>query len=217
MSCSDIRAILEDYVDGLVAAPVAERVRDHLDRCEACRLDVDASRAASLSMASWGDLEPPADCFDKILARIEALPPDALEPVPAPPKASWRGRGLGWWAVTATAVAATFLVGINLSDSLDPVTTDALYTAIPSVPLTRDLVSNTGPPSTSNATDTLRPGEELIRPVAPGEEEWIVDDRGVRRRVVFPVVDDGGNFDDGGSGGVPAMPVEFGPRRFNPR
>jgi anti-sigma factor RsiW len=122
MRCKKVLERLDDHVDGLLAAPEAEAVRDHLDRCVDCRETSLALTAASTSLAKWGDAEPPADCFEKILGRIHALPPDAvsrpaarapflrlrhLEPV--------RAARLRWFATSGMAAAAAVLAAVLLS------------------------------------------------------------------------------------------------------
>ncbi len=79
MRCDSIRARIDDHVDGLLPLTEAEAVRDHLESCAPCRTEALAARAASTSLAAWGDVEPPAHCFDVILRRIDSLPPEALE------------------------------------------------------------------------------------------------------------------------------------------
>ena len=79
MRCKNVLARLDDHVDGLLPAPEAEAVRDHLDLCRDCRETSLALKAATTSLAGWNDAEPSAECFDKILARLEALPVEAFE------------------------------------------------------------------------------------------------------------------------------------------
>jgi anti-sigma factor RsiW len=205
MSCNDVRSILEDYVDGLVIAPIAERVRDHLARCESCRIEVDASRAASLAMADWGDLEPPDGCLDKILSRIESLPPDALESVPPPPQPRLRrlGGATAWWAATAAVALMAFLFGVEVTDAFDPVVQPMTL----ATPLGFGMLED-GP--------TPLVGERVVAPVErPGDDDFI-DHDGVRKRIrVIPTFDDDEDgFDFGG--GLPLanpVPVDYDPRQ----
>jgi len=78
MRCKKVRERLDDHVDGILAAREAEAVRDHLDACADCRDTSLALRAASSSLSSWQDIEPPADCFGRILFAIDALPAETL-------------------------------------------------------------------------------------------------------------------------------------------
>ena len=78
MRCKKVKERLDDHVDGLLAAREAEAVREHLDACAECRETSLALRAASSSLSSWRDVEPPAACFDRIMSAIDALPPETL-------------------------------------------------------------------------------------------------------------------------------------------
>ncbi len=86
MRCKRVLDRLDDHVDGLLAVPKAEAIRDHMDACDDCRETALAMRAASTSLATWNDVEPPADGFEKILARLEALPLEAFEHAAPPPR-----------------------------------------------------------------------------------------------------------------------------------
>jgi len=106
-SCASVLRRIDDHVDGLLPAEEAERVRDHLDRCGDCRETALAAKAASTSLAAWGDLDPPGDCFDRILSKIDALPPAALErPAFVAARRPSALRTLRGWAPTAAAAAA---------------------------------------------------------------------------------------------------------------
>jgi len=78
MRCKKVKERLDDHVDGLLAAREAEAVRDHLDACVDCRETSLALRAATASLSSWQDVEPPAECFDRIMCAIDALPEETL-------------------------------------------------------------------------------------------------------------------------------------------
>jgi anti-sigma factor RsiW len=79
MRCKKVIAQLEDHVDGLLPVPRSEEIRDHLDVCADCRETSMALKVTTSRLAEWSDDEPSADCFDRILARIEALPVEAYE------------------------------------------------------------------------------------------------------------------------------------------
>jgi len=82
MRCKKVLVQLDDHVDGLLPAPQAEAIRDHLDLCGECRETAFAMKASSASLSIWDDADMPDGCFDKILARIDALPADALSRPP---------------------------------------------------------------------------------------------------------------------------------------
>jgi anti-sigma factor RsiW len=78
MRCKKVLDRLDDHVDGLLPAPEAEAIRDHLDLCFDCRETALALKAASASLSTWNDADATPDCFDRILAKIDALPPETL-------------------------------------------------------------------------------------------------------------------------------------------
>lgn len=79
MRCKTVKERLDDHVDGLLPAGESGAIRDHLDLCTDCRETAMATKAATDSLATWDDIEPPADCFDKILLKLEALPLEVYE------------------------------------------------------------------------------------------------------------------------------------------
>jgi len=121
MRCKKVLEHLDDHVDGLLAAPAAEAVRDHLDACFDCRETSAALTAATSSLSKWHDAEPPADCFDKILARIDNLPAEALEhSAPRgffsrlPRFESVRTARVRWFATSGLAAAAAVLAAVQI-------------------------------------------------------------------------------------------------------
>lgn len=86
MKCNEVLERLDDHVDGILPVTEAEGIRNHLDACVDCRENALATRAATSSLSSWDDVDPPPECFDEILARIEMLPLPELPPPPAPPR-----------------------------------------------------------------------------------------------------------------------------------
>jgi anti-sigma factor RsiW len=161
MRCTRVRLLIDDHVDGLLPAADAEAVRDHLDACRDCRETAAAARAASTSLAVWGDLEPPAPCFDQILAKIHALPADVRE---RPARVSrldlFRERARRW-TVPSVAAAAAVVAGIAVVERTNraaprrvqfPATAHVAFTpAAARVPAWRD-------------DHALRPGEIFVHP-----------------------------------------------------
>src|SRR5438105_104230 len=88
MRCKRVLDRIDDHVDGLLDAKNAGAIRDHMDACDDCRETGLAVRAATTTLSTWNDVEPPGDCYDKILAKLEALPLEAYE------RAAPRPRGL---------------------------------------------------------------------------------------------------------------------------
>ncbi len=111
MRCAKVRTLLDDHVDGLLPADRSGAVRAHLDSCSACDQEFELLRGATAPLSAWGDLAPPPGCFERILARIEALPPEMHMPAATPAQPSLRFlRGGARWLVTSGAVAAAVLV-----------------------------------------------------------------------------------------------------------
>jgi anti-sigma factor RsiW len=125
MRCKNVLDRLDDHVDGILPSPVSEAIRDHLDACQDCRETALALRASSNSLQSWDDIEPPDGCFDRILARVDALPPEALER--GMPRArltrlaqlaqleSVNAARMRWMATSGLAAAAAVMGGLLIS------------------------------------------------------------------------------------------------------
>jgi anti-sigma-K factor RskA len=188
MRCDRVQELLDDHVDGLLPAEDAESVRDHLDACRECRETAVAARAASTSLASWGDHEPPPCCFDQILAKIDALPPGALSR-PAPARAARRPARRFSWRVPALAAAAAAVAVVAIEDR-----TIHRHNAPPA--RRADAVAAFGT-STAGGSAERRTGDLL-----PGEERVHIDrnvwDSGIRRTP--------------GENAVPTLPVKLDDR-----
>lgn len=156
MRCSRVQEILDDHVDGLLPSDDAERVRSHLDGCTDCRESALAARAASTSLATWGDHEPPPCCFDQILAKIDSLPPQALHRPVSRRAAPFSRRSLRW-AAPALATAAAVVVAFVVHDGRRRTTPAALRTG-PAVVAASSLSA----PSSVRGASSLRPGEEFV-------------------------------------------------------
>lgn len=124
MRCKKVLERLDDHVDGLLAAPEAEAIRGHLDLCTECRETSFALSAATASLSSWNDTELPSDCFDKIMARIDSLPAEALaHPAPRgffarlPRFETIRAARIRWMATSGMAAAAAVLSAVLLSQA----------------------------------------------------------------------------------------------------
>ncbi len=93
MNCTDLEALLCDYVDGTLAGGHKEKVETHLAACAACaELVKDASQAAAF-LARVESIDVPAELMTRILFHV----PSGDSPAPL------RRRGLrallsGWFA-----------------------------------------------------------------------------------------------------------------------
>jgi anti-sigma factor RsiW len=189
MRCSTVQTLIDDHADGVLPAREAEAVRDHLEACAPCRDLAFAAKAASASLAQWGDLDPPADGFAKLMSRIEALPPEALRPAAKIHQLSqWRLIPRKQWSMPAgVAAAAALLAGFAFFDA-------------PPARTQRDVNVTSLSESTAHRTQ-LRAGEVYVRRDP--------DDPALRRSMQRPL---------GAPGGVPAaltpapdlVPVRFG-------
>ena len=159
MRCTRVLRRIDDHVDGLLPAPEAESIRDHLDACAECREAAEVARVSSTSLASWDQVVAPSDgCFDAILRRVGSLPPETLARRPAPPWSRWASP-------VALAAAAAVVAAVLTANRDDP-----------SRPTTRAAVR----PETLSARLALRSVDESVHVV-----DQRLDD-GVRRRAANP-------------------------------
>ncbi|HET7584770.1 MAG TPA: zf-HC2 domain-containing protein [Gemmatimonadaceae bacterium] len=104
VSCSDVEALLDGWMDGTLDAAERARVQSHLDGCAQCAAlagDLAALRAQARALP---DLEAPAArMWEGIARRIEARVV-TLSPTPARPNGRWRG-----WQLPAAAAALVLL------------------------------------------------------------------------------------------------------------
>ncbi len=86
MRCSDLEALICDYVDGALTAAEKATVELHLASCAACRALVEDARAAVEFVERVADVEPPPALVNHLLFEVRQ---GAARPV--------KGRG-GWLA-----------------------------------------------------------------------------------------------------------------------
>jgi len=118
MRCSTVRTLLDDHVDGVLPPDRSEQVRLHLDACPECEDELELLRAATAPLDAWGDLEPPIGCFDRILERIEALPPEMHVPA-SPPTLRFLRGGARWLVTSGVAAAAVLAAAVALDRAGD--------------------------------------------------------------------------------------------------
>lgn len=107
--CERHRATLLDFVDRREAGPDGGAALDHLDRCEACRRQLEAT-AVSIAWlrrlrSELGVAEPPEATWSQLRSRLER---------PATP--AWRSRG----PVAGLMVAAWIVVGLTVPTAVGP-------------------------------------------------------------------------------------------------
>ena len=72
MKCSDLEALICDYIDGVSRAAEKATVELHLNECESCRQVVADSRAALEFMERVAEVEVPPALVNKILFEVRA-------------------------------------------------------------------------------------------------------------------------------------------------
>lgn len=111
--------LLPWFVNGRLSAADAERVAQHLERCDVCRCDVAEQRALRITLKASGPVEyGPQEGLAKTLARIDEL---ARDPSPVPDEqraertqeARRRRFGATRWLTAAVVVQAIGLGAVG--------------------------------------------------------------------------------------------------------
>lgn len=145
MRCATTRTLIDDHADGLLPTREAELVRDHLEACAGCRDLAFAAKAASASLSRWGDLDPPPEAFDRILARVGSIPRESLD------RPAFRGSRPASWrrlALPAGLAAAAALF--------------AVVATSPFLRTTAPATTTIGGEVATTAGERLRPGETFV-------------------------------------------------------
>jgi anti-sigma factor RsiW len=71
MTCREREPQLDAYVDGELEPQERLEIERHLDRCAGCRETVEQTRALIADARRLPEIEPPADLFPAVRARIE--------------------------------------------------------------------------------------------------------------------------------------------------
>ena len=173
MRCSKVRTLLDDHADGILPADRSSRVRAHLDTCTDCEQELELLRSVKAPLSAWGDLAPPPGCFDRILQRIEALPPEMHVTATQPAQPSLRfPRGGARWHVTSGAAAAAVLVAAVALDRAGD--TDITKP-------TRERVVRTSP-AMAGVPGMLKPGEIPLTRTRFANTNELEQRDGLRRR-----------------------------------
>jgi anti-sigma factor RsiW len=69
-TCDDTRANMQEYLDETLLGPVATRLFLHVRDCDACRKELDETKALFGMLDAMPAIEPPADFDEKILASV---------------------------------------------------------------------------------------------------------------------------------------------------
>lgn len=106
MTCDQILREIPDYLEGLLEAPEAARVAEHLSACPACRAEAERQEAVWEMLGADEPVEAPADLARRVLERAAPRegsgPAGILRFVP-------RRR----WAVPALAAAAVLVLAVG--------------------------------------------------------------------------------------------------------
>lgn len=102
MTCARTRQRLSAWLEGDLGDAERERVRSHLDGCEACRVELDALKQTVAGLSSLAECETPAHLASRAIARLrdgEGAP-------------GWREDLASWLAgVDLRAAAAALAIG----------------------------------------------------------------------------------------------------------
>jgi len=74
MNCTKTKKDLVAYLDGELADGRATAVRDHLERCPACRLEAERLSASGAILDEIADIEPSSDFLEKVIAGAKSSP-----------------------------------------------------------------------------------------------------------------------------------------------
>ena len=120
MRCEDVLDLIEPFMDDELEAPVAEKLRNHLEGCPSCSREAVAARGVLTELRSLPELDPPP----RVLVRLQA----ATERSPLFNLARHRSRKMAWLAAAAALVLAIGVLTIG-RQAPDPTDAEALRAA----------------------------------------------------------------------------------------
>ena len=104
MTCEEVRARLDEWVEGSLGVAEKEAVDAHLAGCEACRAEARALEALLSAAADLPrEIRPPRDLWAGIDTRLDDEPGATVVPLAA--RRRPRRAGLPPWALVAAALA----------------------------------------------------------------------------------------------------------------
>jgi len=120
MKCHKASKLLSAYYDGQLPEPVAEAVRQHLERCPKCRDELAAFGRLSGMARQLDDPQPPAELWRQITAGLDS-PTEATRragAVTSPPPSGTEAVGRNpwrqaWWSWRVLAAAAAVLLAAS--------------------------------------------------------------------------------------------------------
>jgi len=109
MTCHDIEARLDDYVDGALSSETRAAIESHLEGCARCRRSLDGLRSLLRDAATLPrEEQPPRDLWPAVRTALESEGAGAAARAAAPP----------WARRIALAAAAVVLVTIGVGITL---------------------------------------------------------------------------------------------------
>ncbi len=73
MNCKYVSKVLSEYVDGNLTEAEAGEIESHVQGCEACAAELEATENLVASLAGLGRLRSPVDSWSGVQARIVAM------------------------------------------------------------------------------------------------------------------------------------------------
>jgi anti-sigma-K factor RskA len=127
----DIHTLTGAYAVNALPEEERRRFEDHLDACEACRLEVEELQATAARLGAAEAMAPPAGMREEVLARIDDVRQEAPSRLPSLPdihRMSPSRRWLTSLVAPAAAVAAIAVLGLsavvaNLNSRMDQLET----------------------------------------------------------------------------------------------
>ncbi len=96
MNCSDVRELINAYIDGELGQFEAHQVERHIDKCESCREETEQFRKTSALIAEYGRETAPASLINDIRMKMEKEKSGMI---------NLRSfRKTGWWALAASFI-----------------------------------------------------------------------------------------------------------------
>jgi hypothetical protein len=110
MNCEDVARLLDGYIDADLAPPTAGVVEEHLERCAACRAQLDEQRTLRQLLAGLPAPSPRPGVLERMLKTAVAAPAPAARAWQRP---IWFRAGLAAAAVVLLAVG--FTLGMHMA------------------------------------------------------------------------------------------------------
>lgn len=180
-SCSRHRALLVDFVDRGEVRPATAAALAHLDRCERCTEAIESTMLTITALRRLGDagidVEPRADAWPRLRARVESLGP-RRPAVMSPLAGVAMSFGIVAVLVLPFRLGGGSLLGAAASPTLDRSTDftvvdrriEAAYIATVHLPTLRDDASDEVRAATSyppNYPDNVKPIQKEVSPAEP--------------------------------------------------